>query len=268
MPPSSEAQASQSFYADAGVYDLLHAKGTAAEVDALEKVRSRYITKAPNVWLEPACGSGRVLRIAAKRSASRRVIGFDREEGMVRYAEHRAKLAGLAKRHTLFVAEMTDFAGRIKPGSVGFAFNLINTIRHLESDRELLAHFDQMARVLSPGSVYVVGLTLSMYACEMPSEDVWIGKRGRVSVKQVVNFIPPDDAAGERMELVYSHMTVTTPKGEREINSSYRLRTYSLKQWQSVIGRSALRIAGFADMLGEKASPVEPGYGLWALTPR
>ena len=264
----SDTPASQCFYADAGVYDLLHAKGTAAEIDALEKVRDYFGAKAPDVWLEPACGSGRLLRVAAKRSTDRRVIGFDREEGMVRYAEHRAKLAGLANRHKLFIAEMTDFAPRIKPGTVGFAFNPINTIRHLESDRDILAHFDQMARVLSPGGVYVVGVSLSMYGCEMPSEDVWIGRRGRVSVKQVVNFIPPDNGAGERMELVYSHMTVTTPKGEREISSSYRLRTYSLKQWKSVIGRSALQSVGFADMLGDKAKPEEPGYGLWALAPR
>lgn len=259
------SRTSQSFYADAGVYDLLHAKGTAAEVDALEKMRARFAPDAPDVWLEPACGSGRVIRLAAKRESGRRVIGFDREDGMVRYTAHRAELAGLADRHRLFTAEMTDFADEIRPGSVGLGVNLINTVRHLESDEELLAHFDQVSRVLHPQGVYVVGLSLSMYGCEMPSEDVWVGRRGRVSVKQVVNFIPPDDGAGERMELVYSHMSVTTPSGEREISSSYRLRTYSLRQWREIIGRSALRVVGFADMLGAPDEPEEPGYGLWAL---
>ena len=33
----------------------------------------------------------------------------------------------------------------LKPGSVDFAFNPVNTIRHLESDRAMLDHFEQMA---------------------------------------------------------------------------------------------------------------------------
>lgn len=264
----SRSRTSQSFYADAGIYDLLHTKGTAAEVDALEKLRVRFAPGAPDVWLEPACGSGRIIRLAARRSPARRVLGFDREEGMVRYARSRAERAGLADRHRLFVADMTDFAGHLEPASVGFALNVINTIRHLESDDSLLAHLNQIARVLHPEGVYAVGLSLSMYGCEMPSEDVWVGRRGRVSVKQVVSFIPPDDADGDRMELVYSHMAVTTPGGEREIASSYRLRAYSLEQWQSIVARSALRIAGFADMLGDPGEPEKLGYGLWALALR
>lgn len=258
----------QSFYADASVYDILHAKGTADEVDALERIEREHAPGAPSVWLEPACGSGRLLRLAAKRSPDRRVIGFDREEGMIAYAERRAKAARLAARHELFAADMTHFADFVKPSSVGLALNPINTIRHLESDDELREHFAQIARVLHPRGVYAVGLSLSLEGCEFPSEDVWEGRRGPVAVKQVVGYIPPEVDTGLRAEMVYSHMTVTTPTATREIASTYALRTYSLGQWLAAIDRSPLRVTAFTDMLGVPDEPAETGYGLWILARR
>lgn len=265
---SQEPHIEQSFYADASVYDILHAEGTAEEVDCLERLAHTFASGAPNVWLEPACGSGRLIRLAARRDDSRRVIGFDLEPRMIDYAKRRAEKAELADRHTLFVGDMTSFADEIKPNSVGFAFNVINTIRHLESDEDLLAHFEQVAKSLHPEGVYVVGISLSLYGSEMPSEDVWSGKRGRCEVKQVVNYIPPEAAGGSRIELVYSTLTVSRPSGEQVISSSYELRTYNRTQWQGVLDRSALRVIGFTDVLGDPDEPEEPGYGLWILGPR
>ncbi len=254
----------QSFYADASVYDILHAEGTAEEVDCLERLAHTFAADAPNVWLEPACGSGRLIRLAAKRNDERVVIGFDLEPRMIRYASRRAEKANLSDRHQLFVSDMTSFAGHITPESVGFALNVINTIRHLASDSDLLAHFEQVSRVLHPEGVYVVGISLTRYGCEMPSEDVWSGKRGRCAVQQVVNYTPSD----RRQEMVYSTLTVTRPSGEQVISSSYPLRTYSLAEWKKAIDRSALRVIGLTDVLGDPDEPEEPGYGLWVLARR
>jgi len=258
----------QSFYADASVYDILHAEGTAEEVDCLERLAHTFAAFAPNVWLEPACGSGRIIRLAARRDATRKAIGFDLEPRMIDYAERRAKKAGLAGRHHLFVGDMTSFAEEVKPGSVGLAVNVINTIRHLESDADLLAHFEQIAQSLHTEGVYVVGLSLSLYGSEMPSEDIWSGKRGTCSVQQVVNYEPADRSTGNRNEMVYSTITVTRPNGEQIISSSYPLRTYSLAQWQKVVERSALKVIGFTDVFGDPDEPEEPGYGLWVLARR
>ena len=265
---SDEPHIEQSFYADASVYDILHAEGTADEIDCLERLAHTFAGGAPDVWLEPACGSGRLIRLAARRDPDRSVIGFDLEPRMIDYARRRAEKAGLADRHTLFVGDMTSFAGGLEPHSVGFAFNVINTIRHLESDEDLLAHFEQVAESLHPEGVYVVGISLSLYGSEMPSEDVWEGKRGLCEVKQVVNYIPPETGDGSRSELVYSTLTVTRPSGEQLISSNYALRTYNRAQWENAIGRSALRVIGFTDVLGEPDEPEEPGYGLWILGPR
>ncbi len=265
---SDPAHTEQSFYADASVYDILHAEGTAEEVDCLERLAHTFAADAPNIWLEPACGSGRIIRLAARRDETRRVIGFDLEPKMIDYAKRRAEKAGLADRHRLFVGDMTGFADEIKPGSVGLALNVINTIRHLESDEDLLAHLEQIALALHPEGVYVVGLSLSLYGCEMPSEDIWSGKRGTCEVQQVVNYSPSDRSPGDRLEMVYSTITVTRPSGEQVISSSYPLRTYSLAQWKKAIDRSALKIIGFTDVLGDPDEPEEPGYGLWVLARR
>ncbi len=252
-------------YADPSIYDILHASGTADDVNALERIEACFCAGATGTWLEPACGSGRYLRLAARRG--KRVVGFDLEAHMIDYAKERARKAETDDRQKLFVADMRSFADQIEPNSIGLAFNLINTIRHLESDRHLLEHFEQIARSLDECGVYAVGISLTAYGLEMPSEDVWTGKRGTWEAMQAINSLPPA-AESDRAEQIYSHLTVTRPSGEEHIPSSYTLRTYNESQWRDVIDRSALRVLGVVDMLGEPAEPEEPGYAIWVLAPR
>lgn len=248
-------------YADPSIYDILHASGTADDVDSLERIEACFCAGGPRVWLEPACGSGRYLRLAHSRG--RRVIGFDLEEAMIAYARKRIKGPGAQ----LFVGDMRRFAHEIEPASVGLAFNLINTIRHLETDADLLAHFAEVSRVLDPAGAYAVGISLSAYGLEMPSEDVWEGARGTCGVQQVINYLPPESAT-ERTESIHSVLTVTRPSGEEQIVSTYGLRTYDEAQWRDVIERSALKVLGVVDMEGEPDEPEMPGYAIWVLGPR
>ena len=250
-------------YEDPAVYDILHAPGTADDVDVLEAVHRQYVKDADAFWLEPACGSGRYLRLAARRG--RRVIGFDLEAPMIDYARRRAERQGLTDRMTFFVADMRTFATQVKPKSIGLAFNLINTIRHLESDADLLDHFEQVASVLQPGGVYVVGLSLTLYGHEMPSEDVWEGARGRCRVSQFIHYTPPIERDGDRLEQIYSHLTISRPSGTTEIPSSYALRTYDEAQWRRVLEQSPLRVIQTLDQSGQPCIPEAPGYALWIL---
>lgn len=252
-------------YADPTIYDILHASGTADDVKTLEKIEACFCAGSKKVWLEPACGSGRYLRLAARHG--KRVVGFDLESHMIDYAKERARKAETDDRQKLFVADMRSFADQIEPNSIGLAFNLINTIRHLESDVHMLEHFEQIARSLDECGVYAVGISLTAYGLEMPSEDVWTGKRGSCEVCQVINYLPPTES-GDRSEQIYSHLTVTRPSGEEHIPSSYTLRTYNEKQWRDIIERSPLRVIGIVDQLGEPTEPEEPGYAIWVLAPR
>lgn len=264
MPERRTPAETPSLYADALVYDVLHAPGTAEDVATVERIAARHAPGAPRVWLEPACGSGRCLRQATRRG--NRTIGIDLDVGMIAYATRRAAEAGLAGRSRYVVADMRDFSRHIAPGSVGVAFNLINTIRHLSTDRDTLEHFAQVARSLHPRGIYVVGLSLAAYGVEPPSEDVWEGARGRLRVQQVVSYEPPDPQ--ERVERVYSVVTAARPRGETQSVSSYGLRAYDPGQWRRLIGRSALETAAEVDETGEVHGATAPGYSFWVLRAR
>lgn len=257
------------FYADPEVYDALHAPGTGDDVRALERIERAFAPRGTRrVWLEPACGSGRHLVRAGGRGAI--VLGFDISPAMVAYARERLRRAGVEAPSRIFVADMRAFdrARRIPP--VSFAFNLINTVRHLASDRALRDHLRCMARVLAPGGVYAIGIGLAAYGLEPPTEDVWNGSRGGLRVTQVVQYLPPaPDARGRaaRSERVISHMTVRRAGQTRHVDSRYVLRTYSLAQWRAVLARAGWTVAGITDQDGRPAEAAEPGYAVWVLRP-
>lgn len=251
-------------YDDPLVYDVLHAPGTGEEVDGLIAIERRFVPMdTPRLWLEPACGTGRYLREAAARGIA--AIGFDLREGMIEYARERTP-AGAACEW--FVGDMTDFARRVGRRRVSLAFNLINTIRHLPSDEAMLAHLAEVERVLAPGGAYIVGLSLTAYGRESPSEDVWTGARGRLRVTQVVQYLPPRSTGNpkSRSELVVSHLVLDRPTGVEHRDSSYRLRTYSLEQFRALVERSPLRIEASVDELGADAAASDGGYALLVLT--
>ena len=251
----------QSFYEDASVYDILHTPGTALEVDGLERVERRFVPeRARGVWLEPACGTGRYLRVAAGRG--RRVVGFDRSAGMIAYARRRHERLGLDGR--FFVGDMTRFASRVRP-RCGLAFNPINSLRHLMGDAAVLAHLEQMSVALRRGGVYAVGLSTCAYGLESESEDVWVAHRGVTRVRQVVQYLPPE---GDRVERVISHVTVRTPRGVREIDSVYGLRSYSRAQWRRLVDRSAMRVVAVVDEHGRDMDEPEFGYAVYVLAAR
>lgn len=245
-------------YLDAEVYDILHAPGTAAEARGLERLVRRWLPagREPLTWLEPACGTGRYLAALAPRG--HRVFGFDRDAGMVRYARRRIG----AGRGRIFSAEMTDFASRMGRTRVDVAFNLINTIRHLESDRAMLAHLAEVGRVLRPGGLYLVGLSVSAYGMEFPTEDVWVGRRGGVQVKQVVSYVPPTSGRRER---VYSHLVVTRGRVEEHRDSAYWLRCYSGEQWRRIVARSGFTLEAVVNERGDRIDPGPCGYGVYVL---
>jgi SAM-dependent methyltransferase len=210
------------------------------------------------VWLEPACGTGRYLRIAAR--GGHRVIGFDLSETMIEYAKSRVPGG------TFLVADMTRFADAVGEGRVGFAFNLINTIRHLETDHAMLAHFREMRRVLTPRGVYAVGISLTLYNAEFPSEDVWEGGRGPCRIRQIVQYEPP--GAGERTEHVYSHLHIRRGQREEHRDSTYGLRTYDKDQWLAVVKKGGFEIARVVDEDGDEMEMPESGYGIYLLRAR
>lgn len=273
--PAPAAEASQGLYADPSIYDILYTPGTAAEIDALERIERALATgrlREDRLWFEPACGTGRCLRVAAGRG--RRVAGFDREAPMLEYALRRLAHCAGASARRLFAADLADFAdaaGRagLKPGTVDFAFMTVNSLRHLMSDREMTAHFAQVADLLRPGALYVVGISLTDYDWLWPDEDTWSGTRGSCKVSQVINWLPPEPGTPRgRLERALSHLTVTRPGGTVDLDDAYDLRCYNEKQWRKLVGASALEHAGSFNALGMPLPPGTWPYQLEALRKR
>jgi len=255
-------------YPEPAIYDVLNSPGTGREVAALERVFRRYgppPAAAPALWLEPACGTGRYLRVLRRRGY--RVAGFDADDAMLEYARGRRDLDGAV----LFRADMTRFTGParragIPAGGVDAAINPVNSLRHLDSDEAVITHLDAVARILKPGGVYIVGLSLTDYACLEPEEDLWTGVRGRLRVSQLVNYLPPEPGTDrDRRETVISHLTVTRPGGERHLDHRFDLRTYDAHQWSGLVARSALRVAASCDAAGRPLDGRSLPYQLEAL---
>jgi SAM-dependent methyltransferase len=247
-------------YADPEVYDVLHSPHTAGEIDLFDRCARDW--KAPKgAWLEPACGSGRYLRELAGRGV--RCTGFDLDDGMLDYARNEIRRAGFARRVRLVRADMASFR-QVIDDRFAVAFNPVNTFRHLHRPREAAAHLREVAEALLPGGLYLVGLSFSRYGAEEETEDVWTAKRGKISVRQIVQYLPPDRRT--RKEMVISHLQVDRPDGREYLNSTYALRSYDLDQWKGLVRRSPLRRVGAIDDLGNVVTDdIETNYQIEVL---
>jgi SAM-dependent methyltransferase len=233
-----------SLYGDPSTYDVLMGPGTATELDALARVEKRFAPRvgAGAAWFEPACGTGRLLRGAARRG--RRVAGYDGEPAMLAYA--RGRLAPEAARRVVVADLAAAPAGLRRLGLADLAFCPWNTLRHLGDDDAMLAHFAQVRALLRAGGVYAVGLSLQDWALADDDEDVWRGARGRLVVTQVVTYLP----LPARRERVISHLMVARPQGALHLDHVYDLRTYTQAQWLRLLARSPLQRVAVCDIAG------------------
>ncbi len=235
-------------------YDILHQAGTAEEVRGIEAICGVFAGKSEGLRvLEPACGTGRFLRILASRGHE--VAGFDANEGMVAYCQNALERRSLAG--AVWVDRMESFGLPRGMGRVKFdvCVNLINTIRHLEDEAGVVEHLRRVRGVLRKCGVSVVGLSVMGLGIEHPSEDVWIGTRGRCRVVQAVQYLPAEDVGsrggqGARFETVLSHLTVTTAGHEMHLDTTYRLRAWTGREWLEMVRRAGLEAVRVVDEWG------------------
>lgn len=217
------------FYLEPVLYDVVNTPGTAAEVDALERIARRHLGAGPHRWLEPACGTGRYLRVL--RGRGHEVAGYDPLDAMLAYA--RRRLGRWPDRWALAAGTFTTPAADLSlDRSFDLAICPVNSLRHLPDDDVVTAHLAQVRALLRPGGLYVVGLDLHQPDA-LPDEDVWAGARGRLQVQEVAQYLPPSCA--DRREQVCLQLMVTRPRGVAHHGWTYDLRTYTAYQWAHVL---------------------------------
>lgn len=280
-------------YSHPEAYDIINAPGTLREVNGFEAIAARHVLRIPGragrkatrslTWLEPCCGSGRYLRLIAGRMGraaadpkvrkascrSGRVIGIDLDPGMVAYAQTRLRRSAAGRCATVLQADIRRLPPRfVRTGSVDVAFCPHNSVRHLLTERDLLAHLGSIRRAISPRGIYIVGLELTPPEEMLASESVFVGKRGRLNVREVFEYLPPGDTDARRpLETVVTWLEVEQTgrdggQARREIGSTYRLRCWRIEQWRRLVARSRLREIAVVDTRG-RVLPID--YSRYAL---
>ncbi len=210
-------------------YDLIFGSDWRAEYDFLLGCFDRYAARPVKRVFEPACGTGRLLIKLAE--AGYDVFGNDLKEHAVRYCNERLQRRGFAE--TAVVGDMADFKLKKK---VDAAFNMINTFRHLATEKQAAAHLNCIAECLAAGGLYLLGLHLIPARRDERIEDeAWHARRGNLAVNTYMWSKRIDDA--KRLEYLGLTIDVYTPTRHRRIEDEMIYRTYSARQMTNLLAR-------------------------------
>ncbi len=214
------------WYATPRYYDIIFDADTPREADFLDAVFDEHVTTTTRgrlKLLEPACGTGRLLKAMHDRGYA--CTGFDLEPGMVAYAHRNAPDA------RVFQAAMQDFTlPQALRGQLDGAFNLVSTFKYLPPDPDAATHLRLVADALKPGGVYALGLHLSEYGETAKNRERWVAQRDGTHVVCNIQGWPPD--AATRTEHVRSRLIVTEQDTTRHYESEWDFYTYDEGQLQ------------------------------------
>jgi SAM-dependent methyltransferase len=134
-------------------YDIAFQAHTRREADFIEAACRKYCPFAPRRFLEPGCGSGRLITELAARGYQ--VTGFDLSQPALTYL--RRRVARRLLHAETFEAQMSNFRlGR----PVDAAYCTVNTFRHLLTEQSACGHLKCVAGSLRRGGIYLLGLHL------------------------------------------------------------------------------------------------------------
>lgn len=137
-------------YNEPRLYDIAYGwRDFRAECEFLIGAYQRFQGRAPQSAVEVACGTGNHARMMAAMGIT--TIGLDRNEAMLRYA--RTQPGGDDPDVHWHSGDMRDFT---LAAPVDLAFCVMDSLSHLLTLDELLAHFAAVAQNLTAGGVYII----------------------------------------------------------------------------------------------------------------
>lgn len=197
-------------------YDILFGWDRDRESAFYDEAFRLYGVPAGARVLEVACGTGQVgIRLA---KMGWKVTGLDLSEGMLGFLREAARESGVAVE--TLRGDMADFRAK-EPFSA--AFSPLGSIAILQTERQLLSHFNAIADALAPRGIYIVdnGFYARAEEASDPANWTWSMTRGPVTVS----------STRER---------ITVRDGEREVLLSWEpeLRPYAWDDFAACIGKS------------------------------
>lgn len=207
-------------------YDLVFGSDTAAEMRFLQACFDKFVDGPVKRVFEPACGTGRLLyRMGSKKFE---VGGIDLNEKAVAFCN--ARLARHELKGRVLHGDMSNFEIK-KPYDA--AFNTINSFRHLPSEAAARGHLECVAKAVRVGGIYALGLHLTPTHGETEDEESWSARRGQLCITTEMWAVDKDSK--KRMERFGIRFHVHRPTGSLQIDDVLELRSYSAKQFRTLI---------------------------------
>lgn len=207
-------------------YDLLFGSDWKAEYRFLEHCYARYATRTVTRVFEPACGTGRLLIKFARKGYE--VAGNDLNPHAVDFCNDRLERAGFPR--SVAVEDMADFQVRRKFDA---AFNMINTFRHLPTEKLAEAHLHCVADALTKGGLYVLGIHLTPTVGERMESESWVARRGNLQVNS--HMWSKELDLKKRNEHLGLTIDVYTPTSHKQIHDTMDYRTYTARQMNALL---------------------------------
>jgi len=232
-------------------YDLVFGSDWKAEFDFLRQAFDTFARKPVRRVFEPACGTGRLLYRFAL--AGYQVAGLDLNPRAVEYCNQRLKRHG--KRAAAFVGDMASFK---LPRPVDAAYNVINSFRHLLSEREAVGHLRSIAAALRPGGVYVLALHLTPTKGTPIAAESWSSRRSHLAIN--THLRTHDLDRRRRTERCTMTMDVYTPTRTFRIVDQLAFRTYTRQQLFRLLAKAQqLELAATFDFTYCVDEPIKIG---------
>ncbi|MCB1205112.1 MAG: class I SAM-dependent methyltransferase [Verrucomicrobiae bacterium] len=210
-------------------YDIIFDEDTGREADFLEAVFARHGRTRGRAVLEPACGSGRLVREMAARGWT--TDGFDLNPAMLEFARRRLEADGLSANLWSDRMECFRTKGRRRYDLVHC---LVSTFKYLLSEEDALGCLKGTALALKPGGLFVLGLHLTDPACKRPSHERWTARRDGIEVTCNTRTWPP--LPRTRLEPMRSRLRVSLPDGSlREQETKWEVRSYTASQLRKLL---------------------------------
>lgn len=230
-------------------YDLIFGSDWKAEFDFLKACFQKHAGRKIERLFEPACGTGRLLIKLAQ--AGYQVSGNDLNPHAIEFCNARLKRNGFEA--SAMVGDMSDFRLRRK---VDAAFNMINSFRHLPSEKTARGHFACIANCLAKGGLYVIGLHLTPTEGEAVDEESWSARRGNLAVVSRM-WTKGVDMKARREDLGMT-FDVYTPTSHSRIIDAMEYRTYTARQMRALLKHTPeLELVETYDFAYEIDNPVK-----------